>query len=602
MENDENTTIWKTTQFSENIEGMRGFSRIPSRFQNIKKAVPKPKPVPTPIPKVQSPPPPPPKPDEFSAPLPKMNASIPQTYTQTPYTVPSSPLIQTKSQTETLGVDKKIMPVNNNLQDSSNKSSPLPKKISISKELPKKATFSKPTTTNEGLDTLHIKNPPFVDRRDFAPRIVALDTATAETKLFKKEDPTPEAEIKYKKETSENPFLEKIIDSTPQEYATEDNNIQERLKNLLFGVDFSNFDMNQFRNLIYRIFNFFPELADIGLYAISYKIVRLFYSKETVFAEKHSSPNKYEADIRTLKLQLYAFLAIPFSYLIGYNLWYLFTTVYPYKKIGKIVDSNSILKYIFETSFAPTVALNYALFGYKQGSGKFMSETAYSAMKPFMSIIAVLFFIIVYFYVKNNCASIRNLFNNVLKNPTTTKDPIYSVFFFMVMVSFIGINVFNMKEDMPFVGMMLSFMSPITTIVLLLVKMVIVLLTVPIGMLVLIIYLVIFSTIGIALYSGFSNFFGTIRGIDVEIQNSIPKPQGSCAEEGIFMKIMRWINSHSYGYLTFFILAIVIISNMSSVFTEIHSLKLKTMLIGIYAIMATIYAMVMFWKIYKEYI
>ncbi len=605
MSDNENTTVWKTNQFTENIEGMRGFRRsfVPqSKKINIpQKVVQSPAGLPSkPTPSVvTSPlPPPTPKEDEFSAPLPKMNPSV-SSYQSKPsaYTVPSSPRVSTSSS------QKNSSPTSMNELSSNNKQTSAPPPIKTKKSVvPTKATFSKSKPpTSEGLDTLHIQPPPYVDRNEFTPKIIALDTATTETKLYKREDPAPEPEKKYAAETKENPFLEKIIETTPQEYATEDNNIKERLNNLLFGVDYSNFDSTQFRNLIHRIFNFFPELVDIGLYAISYKIVRLFYSKETVFAEKYLTPNKYEADIRSLKMQLYAFLAIPFSYLVGYNLWYLFTTVYPYKKIGDIVDSNSILKYIFETAFSPTVALNYALFGYKQTDGKMFAESAYNTMKPFLCVVAVLFFILVYFYVKNSSASIRNLFNNVIKNPTTTKDPMYSLFFSAVMIAFVGINIFYMKEETPFMSMTLAFMSPITAIILLLIKMVIVLLTVPIGMLVLIIYLALFSTLGIVFYNGFANFWGTIQAIDLEIKNSVPKPQGSCTEEGIFTKILRWINTYSYNYLTFFIVAIVLISNMSSVFTETHSLKLKTMLVGIYTIIAVLYAMFMFWKIYKDY-
>lgn len=606
-ENDENNTTWKTDQFTGNIEGMRGFSRrvIPQLKKKPVIPTPLPKPAPPIPPKVSAPPIPakplPPVDETFSAPLPKLNTSNRPEYKSMTYTVPSSPspyyLEQSSLPSKNMSTN-----INNSTTSLSPGKNATPLKINKS-TIPTKATFSKPKSlASEGLDTLHIKNPPYVDRREFAPRIVALDSATTETKLYKKEDPVPEEEKKYKSMAAkENPFLEKIIESTPQEYRTEDNNIQERLNNLFFGVDYSNFDATQFRNLIHRIFNFFPELVDIGLYAISYKIVRLFYSKETVFSEKHSTPNKYESDIRTLKLQLYAFLAIPFSYLVGYNLWYLFTTVYPYKKIGDIVDSNSILKYIFETSFTPTVALNYAMFGYKQGEGKSTVESLYTTLKPFMCLVAVLFFIVVYFYVKNSSAGIRNLFNNVIKNPTTTKDPLYSVFFSVVMIAFFGINVFYMKEETPFMSMTLSFMSPITAIILLLVKMVVVLLTVPIGMLVLIIYLVLFSTMGIAFYNGFTNFWGTIQAIDLEIKNSVPPPQGSCTEENFFMKILRLINAYSYNYLTFFILGIVLISNMASVFSETHSIKLKTMLIGFYTIITVLYGMFMFWKIYKNY-
>lgn len=605
METDENTAIWKTPQITgENIEtNQEGFRRfIPSKTAahakyTARQSVPVKHSVKHPVvpPHVapKAPPPQPPK-ESLPMPLPKINPSVssPDQYKPKSYSVPSSSSPATQS--------SKLK------QDTTTSTSPpttTTKNIQPPKSLPQRASFGIKTggigaTQNEGLDTLHIRDPPYVDRHEFIPKIVALDSATQETKLYKKEDPSPEPAIRPR--ASENPFLEKIIETTPQDYTTEDNNIKERLQKLIFGVDYSNFDMVQFRNLISSIFNFFPELVDIALYAVSYKIVRLFYSSDTIFTEKHSSPNKYEEDIRTVKLQLYAFLAIPFSYLVGYNLWYLFTTVYPYKKIGDIVDSNSILKYVFETSFAPTVALNYALFGYKQGEGKMWTDAAYSAVKPVLCIVAVLFFILVYFYVKNNTAGIRNLFNSIIKNPTTTKDPMYSIFFTVVMIAFLGINVFYMKEEAPFMSMMLGFVSPLTAIILLIIKMVVVLLTVPIGMLVLIIYLVLFSTMGIAFYNGFTNIFATIKAIDVEIKNSVPKPQGSCTEEGIFTKILRWINTHIYDYLTFFILALVFISNLSSVFTGLHSLKLKTMMTGVYVIMMVIVACIMIWKIYKN--
>ena len=403
-----------------------------------------------------------------------------------------------------------------------------------------------------------------------------------------------------KEAAKKNDVLSKIADELAADMKATADNIKDRFRQLVSGVDYENFDMEQFRILLHKIFNFFPDLIDTIVHSISLVFVELFYGA-TSKIQKNTAVNQNKAsDVYSIKLQIYCVLSIPFTLLIAYNWWYLFTTDTPYLEIGKKLESVKILNFFFESSMVPVVMLNYTLLGLKNSpSGKNLVDL-FKSLKAFTCIMIFAFFAMVYFVIYQYTPYFKATTNAVID---TTPNKVYSLVFTIVILSYICIDFFFMKLPIipAFAAAFKAMSNPITFILTKLVKFIFILITIPLSMIAILLYLVIFSFFGIPIYQGFSHWITTIRLIDYDVLHSISDPENvACFKDPWYMKVIRFINRYSYQYMMYILFLTVLIINIVNVFVKFKSESLKMAVFGFYVLCASIFGVALTFKIRKD--
>ena len=402
------------------------------------------------------------------------------------------------------------------------------------------------------------------------------------------------------KNTAVNPVLTDVLNTLENDAKADMNDLKKRFADLVTGVNYEKFDLPQFRILIKKILTFFPELIDTIIQSIALAFVDLYYLAETGISAVDVKKLDKNADISSLKKQIYCMLAIPFAYVVAYNWWFIFTTDVPYMKIGQTLQANKVSDFFLDCPMTPLVMLNYILIGFKYSKKGQSLTSLLVKLRPFLCLIIFGFIVMTYFAVFYTTSYFKKTMTDAIDSK---ENKLYSLVFSIVIIAFVFNKIFFMnKAIIP--GVLAAFKaiaSPITFIVMRIIQFLFILVFVPFSMLAVLFYLMAHSFFGIFMYGG--SWSQTIRSIQYDVENTVPKVENeNCFNDPWYMKLLRWVNKYLYAYRLYIIFAIAFIMNIASTFQDFKSESLKMAIFGFYLFCILAYCVFLGRRLYADFV
>lgn len=417
----------------------------------------------------------------------------------------------------------------------------------------------------------------------------------------------PDAVVEHKKtEPPVNPVLVEVKNSMDEDMETAKNNIRERFRQLVTGVDYDHFTVEQFRILMHKIVNFFPDVIDTCVHSVALLYVDFFYLKTNELSKlnkefaKHDQQQKDKnADIFTVKKQLYCILAIPFTLLISYNWWFLFNSDMGYVPIGTKIDENSATEFLLGLNVKPLSVLNYLLLGFKESKrGKYITEVL-SAFSQFKCLLMFAFILFTYFAVIKTTPYFKQTMNDVIDS---RQNKLYSTVFTIVVLAFVFNKMLFMdKPIIPKVFAVFKVISsPLTHICTLIIRFLVILIMMPVSMFAIMLYLIVLSFGGILINTG--DWSGTLHSIDYDVTHAVSDADAAnCFIDPWYMKLLRGLNVSLYKYRMFIIFGIMLILNSVSTLSEMKSNTMRMSVFGFYIILIVLYGIAVLFKLKQEW-
>jgi hypothetical protein len=471
--------------------------------------------------------------------------------------------------------------------------------------------YSKPSYSENILDTQPEDENRFNQRDDYDPNVI-LQTPEevlreTEVKFGIETDPLiVETAKATESEEPENPVLAEVKNDMMDDLEASKNNIKERFRQLVTGVDYEHFTIDQFRILIRKIVNFFPDLIDTCVHSVAMLYVNMFYLKidelsklNEEFSKKNPVVKEKNEDIYVVKKQLYCILAIPLTLLISYNWWFLFSSDIGYIPIGKQIDENSASEFLVGLNMKPLSVLNYLLLGFKEGNtGKSITKLL-SRFSEFKCLFMFGFIVFTYFALIRSTPYFKQTMNDVIDSK---QNKMYSVVFTIVVLAFVFNKILFM--DKPIVPKVFAIFkvitSPITFIITLIVRFLVILIMMPISMFGIMLYLIFLSFGGILFNTG--DWSGTLHNIDYEIRHVVPDADNTnCFIDPWYIKLLRGLNVSLYSYRMYIIYGIVLIMNMVTTLGEMKSNSMRMSVFGFYLILLLLYGILMLFKLRHDW-
>lgn len=275
-----------------------------------------------------------------------------------------------------------------------------------------------------------------------------------------------------------------------------------------------NFDFDKMYQMVGLIFGFPAKVVDKTTDLMGALYVD-FINKMQGENEISHNDKSYKELLNAGRKQIKNVFSIIIAFWLTMNWWYVFTNKHTYFSFAKLVNIAGV-KIPLESILMFTNVVNYCLIGFKQDEGRipfvrYMNDF----LHEWRPIVFVIFFTILQsIYSKYNMA-IEKKFTDAMSRKANDLSGANTGLFFL---SFIKMDMFNSDRMM---DRMAIFQNIIIVVFVILLKLLFVMALLPLGILILYIFLVFHSFFALPAFTGVS-MFTELRRIFVDISSSVP--------------------------------------------------------------------------------
>lgn len=273
------------------------------------------------------------------------------------------------------------------------------------------------------------------------------------------------------------------------------------------------FEFDKMYQIIGLIFGFPAKVVDKTTDLMGALYVD-FINKMQGDNEISHNDNSYKELLKVGRTQIKNVFSIIISFWIVLNWWYIFSNKHTFFSFAKLVNMEGI-RIPFESILMFTNVVNYCLIGFKQDEGRipyvrYLNDFLYE-WRP---IVFVIFYTILQSIYSKYNMSIEKKFTDAMSRKVNDLSGANTGFFFL---SFLKMDIFNPKRMME---RMAIFQNIVIVVFVILLKLLFVMALLPLGILILYIYLVFHSFFALPAFTGIS-MFTEIRRIFIDISSSV---------------------------------------------------------------------------------